>query len=129
MRDLTPELKERLADTESRLSVARANVKELEKEAEATRVMLEFEMRRQGLAGESRSSPKKAIGDIVSEALRNGPITKDELGALAEAQGHGAPGRAIHAVLMGLQRHGHVIRESDEHYVFTKRGMEASIFD
>ena len=126
MRDLTPELKERLNDIDGRAASLRAQLKELEKEAELTRGLLEIEMRRQGRVGPTRAGPSLSIGEVVAEALLQGEATKDDLKTAAEAAGHDSPGRAIHAVLMGLQRHGHALRSSDEHYYLTARGRQAA---
>lgn len=64
------------------------------------------------------------IGNIVRDALLDGPKTKPSLNDMAEQGGHRSPGRGIHAILMNYGRLGYAI-ESKGLYSLTDKGRAA----
>jgi hypothetical protein len=120
------QLNERLEQLEGRAEETRAILKEIDEERDLVGKLLELEMRRAGKTGSGPGTGRKPeIRELIDAALLGGITTKEALKESAEENGHTAPARAIHAILMNYFRHGYVTRGSGERYGLTEKGNEA----
>ena len=130
MRDLTADLKERLSLIEGKLGKARVEVRELENEQNLIRGLLEIEMRRAGRVAGEGPVARKPISEIINELfLKHGAVSKDTMRQTAEAAGHHAPARSIHANLMNLTRHGYVMQTAPDTYRLTEKARNALVHE
>jgi hypothetical protein len=127
MRDIRPDLTERLSSMEERRAQLRAELRDLDAQAELLKNLIQVETRRFSSdeerhhylmsAGFRRLPP---IGDFIDDLLRASPMTKDEIRVKAEEAGYfkgdEAAGRVLHATLLNLERHGRIVSSPDGKY-------------
>ena len=137
MRDIRPDLKERLSELDTRMStlVAEYNRRkndldkefaareaDLNDERHAASALFQIEQRRHGEAN-APSAPNLTLGladFLIREATKRGPMQKDDLRAAAVLAGYfpegESGGRAVHTTLLNLVRSGRLGETNDGLY-------------
>ena len=106
LRDIRPDLKERLRAKTAEREAMRAVMENLDIAIELLEQMIAEEERRFNVAPTAQKTPpKELLSEFVLQQLRAGkPKTKDDLRWLAEQAGYDVDGRSIHAALVALLR-------------------------
>jgi hypothetical protein len=113
MKDIRPDLRERLRAAAVERDQLRPHLAELEAEIALLEKVIEREDRRFRPAG---SSPQDSLADFLMENLRRGIATKDGLRAVAEGAGYEVDGRSIHATLVNLIKSGKAVEFNEGEY-------------
>ena len=100
MRDLTDDLRARLAALKSEAEAARNRLEILDDKIEATERMLELEEADRTITRPFKPKRLREIHEIVREQLLKGETNKDRIIAAVEKEGHEKPGRSVNASLM-----------------------------
>lgn len=103
MRDIRPDLKERLARNEAARSRLSAELKRLEAYAASVIRMIEVEDERYA---DEPDRPAQAIADFILDEAIKRPVSKEDLRFAAQAHGYTSDGRSIHAHVTNLVRAG-----------------------
>ena len=125
MKNILPDLQERLDDALSRHEATAEQMKAIDIEVEAIRRLLVIEERRRvpdpprvsANLSRSVSSPEPAI--FIEDILKDGPLSKDKIRNLcieSGAFGAGSAGRSVHFTLVNMMRGKRVIKLPDDRY-------------
>jgi hypothetical protein len=114
LRDIRPDLRERLRVAKSDLSQVQAMIGTLESTVGLLEQMLAQEEQR--YAASEKSVPSESLPEFLLEKLRSGPHTKDVLRWAAEQAGYDVDGRSIHATLVNLIRTDRAVEVREGEY-------------
>jgi hypothetical protein len=106
LKDIRPDLRERLRTAMVERDQLRPRLLELEAEIAVLEQMIEQENRR---FQPPPSAPEDSLADFLLEKMRLGTSSKDGLRAVAEAAGYDVDGRSIHATLVNLIKSGKAV--------------------
>jgi hypothetical protein len=116
VRDIRPDLKERLASAEAKRTTLTAELGSPEGEIRAVMNLIEIEEHRLGNAnGHINSKPLLPLEEFIVHRIRAGPSTKDALRIAAQAEGYEINGRNVHGHLLKLIRSGEVKKIGDNY--------------
>ncbi len=134
MRDIRPDLRERIAEAERRAAEcslafdkARAKLEGdhqsemagIKRELDALRSLIVIESERTGGHEQPLQKSAELADYLVTLIFQNGPTYKNELKYLAEKAGYfepGGGGRAVHLTLHNLVQHRKLVKLDDERY-------------
>jgi hypothetical protein len=106
LKDIRPDLKERLRTAVSERDQMRPILETLEQTITLLEQMIEQENRRYHVAP---TSPESSLADFIVQKMQAGLRTKDGLRSVAEEAGYNVDGRSIHLTLVNLIKSGRAV--------------------
>jgi hypothetical protein len=112
LRDIRPDLRDRLRVATAQRDHMRSTIATLESAVALLEQMLAQEDQRYAAAsGSAKAKPTDSLPDFILETLRAGHRTKDSLRLAAQEAGYEIDGRSVHASLVNLIKRGQAVEK------------------
>lgn len=113
LKDIRPDLRERLRAATLERDQLRPRLQELEGTIALLEKIIEQEDERFRPVG---TAPSEPLADFLLEKMRRGVNTKDSLRMVAEEAGYEVDGRSIHATLVNLIKSGKAVEMGENQF-------------